>query len=205
MSRIVLAAPTYLEYAALRCVMPCGNAVRTGVGLARWREQAARGLVIVCGLAGALDEEVEPGTIVIPERLGLPDGQFFPVDPQVTNALVAAARGLGFHVHGGSLLTAPSLIVGQERRAWAHQGFVAADMEAGLLAARGYSVATVRVVLDGPEQELSQEWRRPATAMLQPRLWTELFRLAGAAPQYALHAARVLKAGLQTLPSTLSI
>jgi hypothetical protein len=205
MSRIVLAAPTVLEHLALRFVMPRAGAVRIGVGLAHWREQAPGGLVVVCGLAGALDKEVEPGTIVIPDRLGLPDGRFFPVDPQVADALVTAARRLGFPVHGGSLLTAPSLIVGQERRAWAHKGFVAADMEAALLAARGYRVATIRAVLDGPKQEISQEWRRPATAMLQPRLWTELFRLGRTAPQYALRAARVLKAGLQTLPSTMSI
>ncbi len=201
----MIAAPTVLEYAALRCVLPRVAAVRTGVGLVRWHDEAGGGLVLVCGLAGALDEAVEPGTIVIPDQLGLTDGRFFPVDLQATHALTGAARALGFRVRGGSLLTAPSLIVGQARRAWAAKGFVAADMEAGLLAAQGYRVATVRAVLDGPKQELSQEWRRPATAMLQPRLWAELFRLAGTAPQYALHAARVLKAGLQTLPSTMSI
>jgi hypothetical protein len=204
--RLLLAAPTFLEYIMVRAMFPYVHVVRMGVGLTRWKEPAeGEPVVVVCGLVGALDAELEPGTIMIPERLGLPNGQLFASDAEVTSALTTAARNLGYRVHGGLLLTASSLIVGQERHAWAHRGFVAVDMEAALLAARGYRVATVRVVLDGPKHELSDAWRQPATAMLQPRLWTELFWLGCAAPQYALRAARVLKAGLHTLPSTTRI
>lgn len=117
-----------------------------------------------------------------------------PCDPVLVQALVTAARALGFQPDTRPLLTAPSLVVGKERGDWYRQGFVAADMETGLLGGRDLRVATVRVVLDSPEYNISQDWLRPARALIQPRLWRELFWLARAAPRYALRAAQVLKA-----------
>jgi hypothetical protein len=98
------------------------------------------------------------------------------------------------------LLTAQSLIVGEDRQHWFQQGFVAADMETGLLAGWNLRVATIRVVLDSPEHGISREWLQPTRALLQSSLWRELFWLSHAAPQYALRAAHVLKVGLGTEP-----
>ncbi|HKF77579.1 MAG TPA: hypothetical protein VKF59_15675, partial [Candidatus Dormibacteraeota bacterium] len=69
------------------------------------------------------------------------------------------------------------------------------DMETGLV--EGVPVATVRVVLDTPDRELSPAWARPWTALWQPRAWTELPWLAREGPRCARLAAAVLAAALE--------
>jgi len=189
-------APTWLEYRAARRMLPEAGVTRAGVRLARWHGAREGSSVVVCGLAGALTPGLRPGTILIPERVGLPDGQVMRCDPALVHALTAAARALGFQPNTGPLLTARSLVVGTARDDWARRGFVAADMETGLLTARNLRVATVRVVLDSPDRGISREWLRPAEAMLRPKLWGELFWLCRVAYPYALRAATVLKGGL---------
>jgi hypothetical protein len=61
-----------------------------------------------------------------------------------------------------------TLIVGNHRRDWSERGFVAADMETGLLAGFALRAATIRVVLDSPEHGISSDWLRPTKALLQP-------------------------------------
>jgi hypothetical protein len=168
--------------------------------LALWKGTREGSIVIVCGLAGALVPGLHPGTVLIPEKIGLADGRIMHCDPALVKSLVEAARTLHFQPDTGPLLTAESLIVGSDRRDWAQRGFVAADMETGLLAERNLRVAAVRVVLDSPEYGISSEWLRPTRAILQPRLWKELFWLSYTAPRYALRAAHVLKAWLETAP-----
>jgi hypothetical protein len=152
--------------------------------------------VVVCGLAGALAHNLPSGTVLIPDRVGLADGRIMHCDPTLVQALVTAARTLHFRLDTGPLLTAQSLIVGSDRHDWSQRGFVAADMETGLLAGRNLRVATIRVVLDSPEHGISLDWLRPTRALLQPSLWRELFWLSSVAPRYALRAAHVLKVGL---------
>ncbi len=190
-------ARTWLEYRAARRTLPAAGVTRAGVRLTRWHGAREGSSVIVCGLAGALTRGLRPGTILVPEQVGLPDGRVMRCDPALVHALTAAARALGFQPNTGPLLTARSLVVGTARGDWAWRGFVAADMETGLLTARNLRVATVRVVLDSPEQGISQEWLRPAEAMLRPKLWGELFWLCRVAYPYALRAATVLKGGLE--------
>jgi hypothetical protein len=121
-------------------------------------------------------------------------------DVALVQELVADARTLSFQPDSGPLLTAPSMVVGAARQKWAEHGFVAVDMETGLLAERNLRVATIRVVLDSPEHRISREWLSPVSAVLRPRLWGELFWLCRVVPPYALRAARVLKAGLEQVP-----
>jgi hypothetical protein len=121
----------------------------------------------------------------------------------LVQALVTAARTLHFRPDTRPLLTSQSLIVGGDRHNWSQRGFVAADMETGLLAERNLRVATIRVVLDSPEHCISPDWLRPTRALLQPQLWQELFWLSRMAPRYALRAAHVLKAGLGTGPGSI--
>jgi 4-hydroxy-3-methylbut-2-enyl diphosphate reductase len=201
MNDVQILAPTWLEYLAVRRVLPHANVIRTGVALAQWHGTAAGSIVVVCGLAGALAPEVQPGTILVPEQVGLPDGRVIRCDTALVRALAEAARALGIPTETGPILTAPALVVGAERGLWAKRGFVGADMEAGLLADCGVRVATVRAVLDSPSHDISQLWLRPAEVVLRPRLWGELFWLSRAAPSYALLAARVLRAGLERLPA----
>ena len=194
MHSVEILAPTFLEYLATRCVLPHAHVRWAGMQLARWKGTDQGSFVIVCGLAGALAPGLPPGTVLIPEQVGLTDGEIIQCDPALVQALVTAARALRFQLDTRPLLTAPSLIVGKERGDWYRQGFVAADMETGLLAGRNLRMATVRVVLDSPEYGISPDWLRPTRALLQPRLWRELLWLGRMAPRYALRAAQVLKA-----------
>lgn len=198
MSSMEILAPTFLEYWAVRCILPHARVSQAGVRLTRWKGANQGDIVIVCGLAGALAPGLRPGTVLIPERVGLPDGRMMHCDPMLVQSLVIAAHTLHFQPDMGPLLTAPSLIVGDERHGWLQRGFVAADMETGLLARRNLRVATVRVVLDSPEHGISSDWLRPTKALLQPSLWRELFWLSYMAPYYALRAAHVLHAWLST-------
>jgi hypothetical protein len=191
-------APTFLEYWAVRRTLPQAHASWAGVRLARWKGVRQGTIVIVCGLAGALAPGLLPGTVLIPDQVGLADGKIMYCDPTLVQALVTAARTLHFRPDTRPLLTAQSLIVGSDRHDWSQRGFVAADMETGLLAERNLRVATIRVVLDSPEHSISPDWLRPTRVLLQPQLWQQLFWLSRVAPRYAFRAAHVLKAGLGT-------
>jgi Phosphorylase superfamily len=203
MRSVEILAPTFLEYWAVRRTLPHVRASWAGVRLARWKGVRQGSIVVVCGLAGAVAPGLPPGTVLVPDRVGLADGRIMHCDPTLVQALVRAARTLHFRPNTGPLLTAQSLIVGDDRHDWSQRGFVAADMETGLLAGRNLRVATIRVVLDSPEHGISPDWLRPTRALLQPQLWRELFWLSRVAPQYALRAAHVLKVGLDTGPGNI--
>lgn len=194
MHNVEILAPTFFEYLAARCVLPRTHVCWAGMRLTRWKGAHRGTSVIVCGLAGALAPGLPLGTVLIPEQVGLFDDEIMQCDPTLVQALVTAARTLHYQPDTRPLLTAPSLIVGKERSDWYRQGFVAADMETGLLAGRNLRVATIRIVLDSPEYDISQDWLHPARALLQPQFWRELLWLARMAPRYALRAAQVLKA-----------
>jgi hypothetical protein len=196
MYSVEILTPTFLEYWAVRRTLPYAQASWTGMRLARWKGARQGTTVIVCGLAGALLPGMPPGTVLIPDWVGLADGRIMQCDTTLVEALVTAARTLHFQPDTRPLLTAQSLIVGSDRQDWSERGFVAADMEAGLLAGRHLRVATIRVLLDSPEHSISPDWLRPTRALLQPQLWQELFWLSRVAPRYALRAAHVLKIGL---------
>src|SRR5579884_611577 len=194
-------APTTLEYWAARCSLRSLSHAHVnwaGVCLARWHSVRQGSIVIVCGLAGALAPGLLPGTVLIPDRVGLIDGRIISCDPVIVQALVTAALSLHLRPDTRPLLTAPSMIVEDDRRYWFQRGFVAADMETGLLMGQNLRVATIRVVLDSPEHGISPDWLRPTSALLRPQLWPELFWLGRMAPYYALRAAHVLKVGLGT-------
>ena len=196
MRDVEILAPTFLEYWAVRCMLPYARARWVGVRLAHWQEPCQSSGVIVCGLAGALASNLVPGTVLIPDRVGLVDGKMMHCDPVFVQALMTASDILHLRPEIGPLLTAQALMVGVSRHDWARRGFIAADMETGLLAERNLRVATIRVVLDGPEHDISADWLRPTRAWLQPSLWQELCWLSRMAPCYALRAAHVLKVGL---------
>lgn len=112
-------------------------------------------------------------------------------DDEFTESLIAAARGLGIEPVIENIVTATSVVVGEERKRWAKEGYAAADMETGLLTGR---VAAVRVILDTPSHELSIDWLNPAQAMLKPWNWPQAIWLGREAPRCARLAARVIAA-----------
>lgn len=200
MSMPRILTPTLLEYLAAKSVLPWADITWTGVGLARWRATAADAGYLLCGLAGGLAADPRPGTVLIPERVGLADGRRFDCDPAMVRALQTAARAAALTTDNRPLLTSDAMVVGPARRLWADRGFVAADMETGKLAAAGFRVATVRVILDNAKDEISAEWEHPPRAILHLKL-KELFWLGRVAPLFSRRAAQALKMGLRRMPA----
>lgn len=194
-SELCVVTATRLEtWAARRVLGRDAEVTRLGVGLSEHCSKLA-GPVVSCGLAGALSPELRPGTIMIPETVGLVTGEILSCDDDLVTALIAAARTLGHEPITAPLLTAPHLITGAARANWARRGLVAVDMESGPLLQQQRG-AVVRVILDTTERDLAAEWETPWRALTTPRLWPEAGRLALAAPRYALLAARVIHAAI---------
>jgi Phosphorylase superfamily len=158
------------------------------VALARQPPQGYDAL-ISCGLAGGLRDDLPTGTIVIPRDVRRPDGTMLHCDHELTESLIAGARRLGIEPVVENIVTASSVVVGEERKRWAGEGYAAADMETGLLTGR---VAAVRVILDTPLNELSSDWLNPTIAMLKPWNWPQAIWLGRNAPHCARLAARAI-------------
>jgi hypothetical protein len=203
MAGVRILAPTLLEDAAVRWAAPSLDATWAGVGLTRWH-RSRDDAVVICGLAGGLKPGLPAGVVVVPRYVGHVDGRLVACDGELVETLSDAARALGFEVENGPMVTATALLVGRARGVWWGRGFVAADMETGLLAPCHRRVATVRVVLDTASHELDEEILASLAAFLHPRLWKQLWRLGRVAPAYALRAARVLEAGLARPPSAMA-
>jgi len=204
---IVVAATRVEARAAQRALGGAAAVVEVGVALSRVRARDGaasppglplppstwEGAVVTCGVAGAL-RPLPVGTVLVPERVGRPDGSTLACDPELVAALVAAAHRLGLAPERGPLLTADHLVVGGERRRWAEHGYVAVDMETGLVPAR--RLAAVRVVLDGPDRELDPAWHGARWPPGRPSALRQLPWLAWEAPRCARRAAAVLAEAL---------
>jgi hypothetical protein len=182
---------TALEAREARRALPYARVYEAGVGL-----RAGAGpwgdVVLSCGLAGALAADLPPGTVLVPDTIGCPDGSRRETDRELSAACVTAARFLGFEPVRLPLLTSATIVRGAERAEAARGGYAAVDMESGLLDAP--RVAALRVVLDTPARELRGDWLRPARAVLDPRNWPELVWLARDGPRFARRAAEIAAA-----------
>jgi hypothetical protein len=189
---ITVAAATPLEAKCARRALPQTRVVETGVALAKLRGGGALGdVVISCGLAGGLHRDLHTGTVVIPRTVLRPDGTTMTCDPDLTQALTDAARSLGTNCVLDPIVTPAHIVTGDDRLLWAQRGYAGVDMETGMLHAP--RIAAVRVLLDTPLRELSEEWLHPHTAILKPWLWPEALWLARHAPRCADLAARIVR------------
>lgn len=193
LSDLVVLTATRMEAKAARRELPSVRVVEAGVALCKHREPFA-GPVVSCGLAGGLRHEHETGTVLVPRSVALGDGPARACDPDLVDALAAAARAIGLTPVLDPLVTASEIVRGEERQRWAERGFAAVDMETALV--RAPRLAAVRIVLDTPLRELSEDWLHPATAVLKPRNWPEMLWLAREAPRCAARAARVVARAL---------
>jgi Phosphorylase superfamily len=193
MDKLIVVAATSLEARAARRELPHQTVLEAGVAL-RGAGTAFGGVVVSCGLAGGLRDDLPTGTVVIPRSVRRPDGTTLQCDPELVEALIAGARRIGHEPSTGAMVTADTVVVGRERAVWAADGFVAADMETGLLVAT--RVAAVRVILDTPRNELSADWLHPVAAMLKPWNWPQAVWLAREAPRCSRVAACVIAAAL---------
>lgn len=197
----VLIAATALECKALQRAMPEARIVQTGIALGDLHDALGE-VVISCGLAGGLRPELATGTLVIPREVGRPDGSRLRCDDELVERLTASARRLGIEPIADPLLTSETIVTGETRAHWAARGYAAVDMETGILDAP--RVAAVRVILDTPQYEISEDWRTPMLAILKPWNWPQAMWLAREAPRASMLAARVV-AGAQGIAGKLRI
>ncbi|MGZ3508465.1 MAG: phosphorylase family protein [Vulcanimicrobiaceae bacterium] len=197
-STLTVVVATSLEARAVKREAPALSVVESGVALAQLDEHLLRDAVVSCGLAGGLRTDLPSGTVLIPQSVRRPSGETLQCDAELVETLIAGARRLGFEPVLAPMMTSTTIVRGAARRSWAELGYASVDMETGLLLAP--RVAAVRVVLDTPLRELSEDWLHPATAFLRPRNWPEAVWLAGTAPRCARIAARVVSAAFSASP-----
>jgi hypothetical protein len=192
--RITVLAATGIEARAAKAAV--GNRARvmqSGIALRGLRGDPGP-IVISCGLAGGLRDDLPTGTVLIPREVRRPDGTTLACDPELFASLVGAARAAGCEPVEAPLLTTARIVRGSERMRWAQQGYAGADMETGLLQAP--RIACVRVILDTPVHEFSAAWENPASVIFRPDAWFDIPFLAREAPRCAALAARIVAAAL---------
>jgi len=200
-AHITYIGATALECKAIRRVLPGARVVETGIALRR--EAAQLGAIVVsCGLAGGLRDDLPTGTLLLPREVRRPDGSVLRCDPELVDAFAKSANVLGVDANFDPLLTANEIVRGRARSEWAARGYAGVDMETGLLDAP--RIAAVRVVLDTPLNEISKDWEQPLWALLKPWNWPQAMWLAREAPRAAALAARVV-AGAQGIGERLRI
>lgn len=186
---LCIAAPLWVEWLAVRGAVPGARLVRTGMGPRRAAQAAARlrttdaSALAVAGVCGALDRRFAPGDVLVASALQGPESGRVALEPE---PLLAALDAIGIAAQPAVIAGAPTLAAGSQRTALLAGGASAVDMESLWLAdaAAGRPFAVLRVVLDGPAQEL---WRPD----LPWRLVEVLRGLRAAAPALGRWAAAV--------------
>jgi 4-hydroxy-3-methylbut-2-en-1-yl diphosphate reductase len=160
---LLLLAPLRFEARAVSAqCSPSTMVARTGSGPVR-AGAVARALVsaphpeavAVTGVAGALEPDLAPGTLVVADRII--DGRGTPVASLESAGLLASAlRRRGLPTVVGTIATSDHIIRGRGRSELAAKGAVAVDMESAALVGQPWSAATavVRVIADTPQREL---------------------------------------------------
>ena len=157
MSLTVL-TPMGIEARAVRGGAPWARVEKFGIGPRRAEEAASLvedhdGTVVIAGFAGALEERLKPGDIVLASELRGPDGALVACgDPAI---LAGVLRRAGLRVHVGPIYSSPRIVHGARRRELAATGALAVDMESAWLAeAHGRPVVTLRAISDSQDQEI---------------------------------------------------
>ena len=186
---VSVVAATHTEARAARHELTRTHVYESGIALRKLRDGFGD-TVLSCGVAGGVRHEYHTGTVLIPRRVLRPDGTTLDCDEELVERLLRAANALGLEPLTDPLVTTTGLVTRAERELWASRGYAGVDMETGLLTAP--RIAAVRVLLDTPLRELSEDWLHPVTAMLKPWNWPQLLWLAREAPRCARLAARIV-------------
>jgi 4-hydroxy-3-methylbut-2-en-1-yl diphosphate reductase len=180
----VIATPLLVERAALRGAVADVPTARTGAGrrsAARTRRHLAGRPTLVAGVAGALDDRLRPGDLVVATEVR---GGEHVVDCPAAPLLAAALRRRGLTVHLGPVVSAPHVVTGRDRARWAATGALAVDTESAAVLPTDAPSAVVRAVVDTPSAPLYS----PATVARGLRA---LWALRTAGPALAEWAAAV--------------
>jgi 4-hydroxy-3-methylbut-2-enyl diphosphate reductase len=173
--RLLIAAPMRIEARLAASGARRATVHRTGIGPKRAQGsvgplQALPGdTLLVLGFCGALGGELQPGEIVVAERVyaAADEGHAeLSVACAGADALAATLAQNGLRARTGEVVCVGKLALGERREQLFRNGAIAVDMESAWLAAAAQQrpFAVVRIVLDTPERELL----RPQTA---PILW----------------------------------
>jgi hypothetical protein len=194
---ITYIAATRLEFKALQREMPHARVVEAGIALSKVAGELGS-VVVSCGIAGGLRDDLPTGTLLIPKEVHRPDGRTLRCDDELVETFAQSARRLGVEPVFDALLTSDAIVNGRSRATWAAKGFAGVDMETGRLIAP--RVAAVRVVLDTPQREISADWASPLLALLKPWNWPQAYWLARETPRAAALSARVVAAAQGIVP-----
>ena len=122
LAAVTVIVATRLEAWAVRRAVRGERIIEAGVGLGRLPREELGGVVVTCGLAGAVRPGLPTGSVIIPEKVLRPDGRWLSCDPSLVTSLVAGARNLGLEPDRGPLGTASTLVRGAARASWAARG-----------------------------------------------------------------------------------
>ncbi len=165
--RLLVLAPLRLEALALGPSGRVGPTVlaieRVGMGLAQAGRSARRlsgaavppAAVVVAGLGGALAPGLEPGDLIVADRVVDPWGN--EVARSASAPLLAGELGRkGLRAGVGTVVSTDHIVTGPERSTLSALGAVAVDMESTALARAdwGAPLAVLRAISDSPGAEL---------------------------------------------------
>lgn len=166
MSDLLVCAPLRLEALVIRAGARSLRIRATGMGFARSKKAAtllrsdSAAALVVMGVCGGLDDECEPGDVVIAEQLL--DGEHHACDRRlVCPSAVALGEALERHgvpVRRGTIVSVARIAHGDTRVQLRDRGAIAVDMESAWLASGALQrpFAVIRVVADTPSRELTR-------------------------------------------------
>lgn len=167
MSDLLVTAPLRLEALAIRSGASRLRVLRTGMGPVRSRAAVAglRGdaaaALVVMGVCGGLDEDCQPGEVVIADELidgELEHGAQACLSCPSGAPLASALESHGLRVRRGAVVSVGSIARGATRVRLRERGAIAVDMESAWLApaALARPFAVIRVVADTPAREVTR-------------------------------------------------
>lgn len=183
---LLVFAPLRVEAAALRS-QPGWRVLRSGMGPARSRIAAARGLAVedaaavaVVGLCAAVSPELKAGDVVCASELRCEGAE--PIQVPAGVLLAAAVRRRGLRAHVGPVLSTDHVAGPEERRRLEGDGVLALDMESAWLAeaADGRPLAVLRVVVESAGRRLAD----PRTVVAGARALVNLRRAGPALAEW---------------------
>ena len=197
---LLLAAPMHIEARLVGWGARQAHVHRTGMGprnattAAQQLRRLPGGLLIVIGFCGALERHLQPGEVVVADRVYAADDEGH-AEASVRCEGAAQLAGVlsesGLRVHLAPVVCVGRLALGERREQLRKGGAAAVDMESVWLSpgAEQRPFGVVRVVLDTPERELF----RPQMLPFALRAGAVLRKSA------AVLQRRVSQAGLHTL------
>jgi 4-hydroxy-3-methylbut-2-enyl diphosphate reductase len=166
MSDLLVIAPLRLEAFAIRAGARSLRIQKSGMGPERSRAAAAllqsdpAAALVVMGVCGGLDEQCEPGDVVIAEQLldGTCEAKDRRVECNSAEPLIEALERRGVSVRRGTVVSVARIARGETRTRLRERGAIVVDMESVWLApaARQRPFTVIRVVADTPSREVTR-------------------------------------------------